>query len=69
MKKSNRWLKSVTDAKKRFYTEILDSFQNFKSINMKKEDAFIDGIMVMELLQTIDGTNIVYLRAKQIFVI
>ena len=26
MKKSNRWLKSVTDAKKKFYTEILDSF-------------------------------------------
>ena len=69
MKKSNRWLKSVTDAKKKFYTEILDSFQNFKSISMRKDDAFIDGVMVLELLDKIDLSNIVYLRARQIFVI
>jgi len=66
---SSKWLKSVYAAKKKFFIEILDGFQNFKSINMKTEDAFIEGEIVLSLLENIDQSNIAYLRGKQIFVI
>jgi hypothetical protein len=66
---SSKWLKSVYAAKKKFFIEILDGFQNFKSMNMKTEDAFIEGEIVLSLLDTIDHLNIAYLRGRQIFVI
>mmetsp|Transcript_17069 Transcript_17069/g.14957 ORF Transcript_17069/g.14957 Transcript_17069/m.14957 type:complete len:126 (-) Transcript_17069:229-606(-) len=60
----SKWIKNIYAAKRKFYIEILDSFMNYKSYNMKKDDAFIEADIVMEMLENIDKTNIVYLRAR-----
>lgn len=65
----SKWIKNIYAAKRKFYIEILDSFQNYKSYNMKKEDAFIEADIVLEMLENINRSNIVYLRARQIFAI
>ena len=63
----SKWLKSIYDAKKKFYKELIDGFLNFKTRTMKIEDATIDLKVALDMIQQVDDDNIVYLRARQIF--
>ena len=65
----SKWLKSIYDAKKRIFREILDGFLNFKTKSMKIEDATLDIELMESMLKEINDDNIVYLRARQIFAI
>jgi len=65
----SKWLKSIYDAKKRFYKELLDGFLNYKTRSMKIEDSTIDPRVALDILQEVSEENIVYLRARQIFAI
>lgn len=65
----SKWLRSIYDAKKKFYRELLDGFLTFKTRSMKIEDATIDPEIVLDMLRDVSDENIVYLRARQIFAI
>ena len=65
----SKWLKSIYDAKKKFYRELLDGFLSYKTRSMKIEDATIDPKVVLEMLAEVSEENIVYVRARQIFAI
>ena len=65
----SKWLKSIYDAKKKFYKELLDGFLNYKSRSMKIEDSTIDPKVALDILQEVSEENIVYLRARHIFAI
>jgi len=65
----SKWLKSIYDAKKRFYKELLDGFLNYKTRSMRPEDSTIDPKVALDILEQVTEENIVYLRARQIFAI
>jgi len=65
----SKWLKSIYDAKKKFYRELLDGFLSYKTRSMKIEDATIDPKVALDILQDVSEENIVYVRARQIFAI
>ena len=65
----SKWLKSIYEAKKKFYKELLDGFLNYKTRSMRVEDSTIDPRVALDILQEVNEENIVYLRARQIFAI
>jgi hypothetical protein len=67
---TNKWLRNINIAKRKFFTEMLDALQDFKSATkMSEEGYFIDPPLVLRLLEKVSLDSISYLRGKQVSVI